>query len=167
MTKQIEKIIRGFLWCQGEMKAGKAKVSWEVVCRAKVESGLGIQSLVSWNKALMTTHIWNVHAQKESLWVIWIHCYRLNKFNFWEIGIKNDLSFAWRKILQLRSLIRPFIRYKIGNDKSRSSGFDTWEDHGPIRIFMSNRDIARASFSLVPNVSDIVDGIEWRWPEWW
>ncbi|GKC68225.1 antagonist of like heterochromatin protein 1-like protein [Tanacetum coccineum] len=31
----------GFLWCQGEMCKGKAKVAWEDVCLPKIEGGLG------------------------------------------------------------------------------------------------------------------------------
>nr|GEX04533.1 reverse transcriptase domain, reverse transcriptase zinc-binding domain protein [Tanacetum cinerariifolium] len=31
----IEQIMRGFLWCQGSMSRGKAKVAWEVVCLPK------------------------------------------------------------------------------------------------------------------------------------
>ncbi|GJX35826.1 retrovirus-related pol polyprotein from transposon TNT 1-94 [Tanacetum coccineum] len=32
--------MRGFLWCQGEMKKGKAKVAWDSVCMPKYEGGL-------------------------------------------------------------------------------------------------------------------------------
>ncbi|GJS63450.1 hypothetical protein Tco_0678014 [Tanacetum coccineum] len=28
----LEQLMRGFLWCQGEMRKGKAKVAWEAVC---------------------------------------------------------------------------------------------------------------------------------------
>ncbi|XP_071714838.1 uncharacterized protein [Rutidosis leptorrhynchoides] len=42
----------GFLWCQGEMKRGKAKVKWSVVCLPKDEGGLGGKSLKKWNVAL-------------------------------------------------------------------------------------------------------------------
>ncbi|GKA61071.1 retrovirus-related pol polyprotein from transposon TNT 1-94, partial [Tanacetum coccineum] len=38
----IEQLMRGFLWCHGEMKKGRAKVAWEVVCLPKNEGGLGI-----------------------------------------------------------------------------------------------------------------------------
>ncbi|GKB52176.1 hypothetical protein Tco_0902929 [Tanacetum coccineum] len=38
-------LMRGFLWCQGDMRKGKAKVSWEVVCLPKKEGGLGIRRL--------------------------------------------------------------------------------------------------------------------------
>ncbi|GJY18280.1 hypothetical protein Tco_0389771 [Tanacetum coccineum] len=42
----IEKVMRGFLWYQGEMKKGKAKVAWEVVCLPKDEGGLNLSSKV-------------------------------------------------------------------------------------------------------------------------
>nr|GEW02469.1 hypothetical protein [Tanacetum cinerariifolium] len=43
----------GFLWCQGSISSGKAKVAWEVVCLPKKEGGLGIHRLDQFNKALM------------------------------------------------------------------------------------------------------------------
>ncbi|XP_071688671.1 uncharacterized protein [Rutidosis leptorrhynchoides] len=45
IIKEIEKLIRGFLWCKGEMKRGKAKVKWGVVCLPKIEGGLEIKRL--------------------------------------------------------------------------------------------------------------------------
>ncbi|XP_071694675.1 uncharacterized protein [Rutidosis leptorrhynchoides] len=39
--KEMEKLMRGFLWCQGNMKNGKAKVKWDDVCLPKQEGGLG------------------------------------------------------------------------------------------------------------------------------
>ncbi|GJV84412.1 putative reverse transcriptase domain, reverse transcriptase zinc-binding domain protein [Tanacetum coccineum] len=35
----IKQIMRGFLWCQGSMRRGKAKVAWDVVCLPKDEGG--------------------------------------------------------------------------------------------------------------------------------
>ncbi|GJV39999.1 hypothetical protein Tco_1418439 [Tanacetum coccineum] len=65
---EIEQLMCGFLWCQGEMKRGKAKVSWESVCLPKQEGGLGIRRLESFNIALMASHIWNIITCKESMW---------------------------------------------------------------------------------------------------
>nr|GEV71134.1 hypothetical protein [Tanacetum cinerariifolium] len=66
---ELEQIIRGFLWCQGDMKKGKAKVTWEAVCLPKKKGGLGIRRLESFNKALISSHIWSIITNKESLWV--------------------------------------------------------------------------------------------------
>nr|GEZ26762.1 hypothetical protein [Tanacetum cinerariifolium]GEZ26765.1 hypothetical protein [Tanacetum cinerariifolium] len=33
--------MRGFLWYQGDMKKGKAKVAWDSICKPKEEGGLG------------------------------------------------------------------------------------------------------------------------------
>ncbi|GJU49824.1 hypothetical protein Tco_1219379, partial [Tanacetum coccineum] len=45
----IEQLMRGFLWCQGILGRGKAKVAWEVVCLPKEEGGLGIKRLADFN----------------------------------------------------------------------------------------------------------------------
>nr|GEX22727.1 hypothetical protein [Tanacetum cinerariifolium] len=81
----IKQIIRGFLWCQGSISRGKAKVAWEVKWihvyklrnqsfwdipyRPKKEGGLGIYRLDHFNKALMVSRIWKLLSLKESLWV--------------------------------------------------------------------------------------------------
>ncbi|GJS24118.1 hypothetical protein Tco_0452750 [Tanacetum coccineum] len=57
---------------------GKANVTWESVCNPKHEGGLGIRRLEDFNVTLRTTHIWCILTHKESLWVKWVHSYKLN-----------------------------------------------------------------------------------------
>ncbi|GJX92741.1 putative reverse transcriptase domain, reverse transcriptase zinc-binding domain protein [Tanacetum coccineum] len=53
----IELLMRGFIWCQCEMRKCKAKVTWEAVCLPKREGSLGLGRLNVFNKALITSHI--------------------------------------------------------------------------------------------------------------
>ncbi|GJT98871.1 reverse transcriptase domain-containing protein [Tanacetum coccineum] len=85
MTKVMSSKCAGFLWCQGSMSRGKEKVAWEVGCLPKKEGGLGILRLDHFNKALMVSYIWKLLSLKESLWVKWIHVYKLRNQSFWEI----------------------------------------------------------------------------------
>ncbi|XP_071704187.1 uncharacterized protein [Rutidosis leptorrhynchoides] len=104
IIKDIEKVIRGFLWCQGDLKKGKAKVKWEDLCLPKNEGGLGIKRLKFWNVALITSHVWRILKNEESLWVKWIHAYHLSTRNFWDVPVKADISWSevisWRDIFQ-------------------------------------------------------------------
>ncbi|GJZ77252.1 reverse transcriptase domain, reverse transcriptase zinc-binding domain protein [Tanacetum coccineum] len=75
-TADIEQLMRGFLWNQGNTCRGKSKVAWEVVCLPKKKSGLGVRHINAFNKALITSHIWSILTLKESLWVKWIHAYK-------------------------------------------------------------------------------------------
>ena len=78
----VERLMRDFLWNYGVFKRGKAKIKWSDVCKPKVEGGLGIRSLEEWNTALISKHIWNLISGKNSLWVRWVHVYKLKSRNF-------------------------------------------------------------------------------------
>ncbi|GKB15786.1 putative gag-pol polyprotein [Tanacetum coccineum] len=116
----LEQLMRGFLWCQGELKKGKAKVAWESVCKPKLKGGLGIRRLEDFNVSLMATHIWSILSHKESLWVKWIHSYKLKGRSLWDVPCLGDVSWGWQKLLQIWPLIRPFIWNKINNGKLTS-----------------------------------------------
>ncbi|GJX75386.1 hypothetical protein Tco_0313981 [Tanacetum coccineum] len=115
----IEQLMRGFLWCQGSMRNGNSKVAWEVVCLPKDEGGLGIRRLEQFNKALMVSHIWKLLSLKESLCVKWIHVYKLKARSFWDIPYRGNMTWGWRKILQLRPLIQSFIWSCIGDGSQK------------------------------------------------
>nr|GEW99011.1 putative reverse transcriptase zinc-binding domain-containing protein [Tanacetum cinerariifolium] len=106
---------RGFLWCQGDMKKGKAKVAWDNVCLPKDEVGLGIRRLEPFNQALIATHIWSLLSFKESLWVKWIHTYKMQGRSLWDISLRSNMSWGWQKILQVRPLVRHSIWFKLGD----------------------------------------------------
>ncbi|GJX31732.1 putative RNA-directed DNA polymerase, eukaryota, reverse transcriptase zinc-binding domain protein [Tanacetum coccineum] len=164
---ELEQLMRGFLWCQGEMKRGKAKVAWEVVCLPKKEGGLGIRRLDIFNKALVSSHIWSLLSGKESLWVKWIHVYKLNGRSFWDIPIRGNMSWGWRKILHVRQLVRPLFRSHIGNGNLTFAWHDHWSSVGPLSKIVSNRDIYSAGFHLNAKVKDICDSGTWSWPLDW
>ncbi|GJY29993.1 putative RNA-directed DNA polymerase, eukaryota, reverse transcriptase zinc-binding domain protein [Tanacetum coccineum] len=160
----IEQIMRNFLWCPGTSSKGKAKVAWEVVCLPKNEGGLGVRRLDHFNSALMVSHIWKLLSLKESLWVKWIHAYKLKGRSFWEVPLRGNMSWGWRKILQLRPIIREFIWHKIGNGTSTSLWFDTWCQAGPLAKHVSSRDIFRSGLNPKSRVSDIINEGIWVWP---
>ena len=105
VISDIEQLMRNFLWNHGDSSKGKAKVSWEVVCLPKAEGGLGVQRLDTFNKALMVPHIWNLLSRKETLWVKWIHEYKLRGRHLFDIPCRGCMTWGWRKILELRPLI--------------------------------------------------------------
>ncbi|GJZ58069.1 hypothetical protein Tco_0613563, partial [Tanacetum coccineum] len=130
----IEQVMRGFLWCQGEMKKGKAKVAWELL------------------------------SSKESLWVKWIHVYKLNGRSFWDVPIRGNLSWGWRKILQLCPVIREFIWYKLGDGANTSLWYDRWCENCPLSNQITTRDMFRTRLNLSSKVKDIVQDGAWVWP---
>ncbi|GJS29328.1 hypothetical protein Tco_0489948 [Tanacetum coccineum] len=160
----IEQVMRGFLWCQGEMKKGKAKVAWEVVCLPKDEGGLGIRLLEHFNSALMVSHVWKLLSLKESLWVKWIHVYKLNGRSFWDVPIHGNLSWGWRKFFQLRPVIREFIWYKLGDGAITSLWYDRWCENCPLSNQITTRDMFRTRLNLSSKVKDIVQDGAWVWP---
>ena len=149
------------------MKKGKAKVAWDSVCMPKSEGGLGIRRLADFNIALMTTHIWSILTHKESLWVQWIHSYKLRGRSFWDVPCLGDVSWGWRKLLAIRPKVRPFIWHMIKNGRSTSVWFDMWSEISPLRNILTPRDISRAGLTLSDSVYDVIVNGSWRWPADW
>ncbi|GJR25720.1 zinc knuckle CX2CX4HX4C containing protein [Tanacetum coccineum] len=111
----------------------------------KLESGLGIRRLDDFNVALMATHVWCILINKESLWVQWIHSYKLQGRSFWDVLCLGD----------------------INNGRSTSMWFDRWADSCPLRDMLTVRNIVRSGFSLSNTVSDLISNGAWRWPHDW
>nr|GEU34308.1 hypothetical protein [Tanacetum cinerariifolium] len=73
---------------------------------------------------------------------------------------------GWRKVLQLRPLIREFVWHNIGNGALTSPWFDRWCPNSPLANTISTRDIHRAGLNLESRVCDIVQDDGWSWPDY-
>ncbi|GJT25924.1 reverse transcriptase domain, reverse transcriptase zinc-binding domain protein [Tanacetum coccineum] len=74
---------------------------------------------------------------------------------------------GWRKILQIRPIIRKFIWYKIGNGSSISAWFDSWSMHSPVIQSITPQNIHAAGFSMQTTLADVVSQNAWEWPLEW
>lgn len=126
--------MRNFLWSRGSDKKIKPKVSWRSICLPKQEGGLGIRRIHDPNIALMTSHIWSIISCRKSLWVEWIHCYKLKGHSFWDIAPKHSMSWGWRKLLGIRHLVRPHVISRLGNGLATDVWSDNWSGMGPVVV---------------------------------
>ena len=122
MLISYEQLFSTFLWSGKMGNANRAKIRWEYVCLPKEEGGLGLRRVKDSNDASVMKHIWNLFYRKDSLWVAWVQRIYLKQGSFWCAKIPSNCSWSWRKILQLRDRIRPFIRHKVCNGVGHSYG---------------------------------------------
>ncbi|GJV38324.1 reverse transcriptase zinc-binding domain-containing protein [Tanacetum coccineum] len=87
----------------------------------------------------MVSHVWKLLSLKESLWVRWIHAYKLNGRSFWDVPLR-------------------------GNGANTSLWYDRWCDNGPLSTRISTRDVFRAGLNLSTLVKDIIYDGSWIWP---
>ncbi|GKB36263.1 putative reverse transcriptase domain-containing protein [Tanacetum coccineum] len=120
---------------------GKAKGSWDEICSFQ-----------------------NV---KEGLVGAWSSMFKLGGRSFWDIPIKNDMSWGWRKLLQLREIVKPFFWVTLGNGLFTSVWYDRWVAACPLITFLSPRDITREGFHLKNVVADLIVNGAWAWPHSW
>ncbi|XP_058203014.1 uncharacterized protein LOC131317484 [Rhododendron vialii] len=67
VLKDIDKVLRAFLWSGPELKAFGAKIAWDYVCSPKAEGGSGFRHLSTWNKGAMSRHIWAICNKADTL----------------------------------------------------------------------------------------------------
>ncbi|KAJ0931049.1 putative RNA-directed DNA polymerase [Helianthus annuus] len=163
----LEDRMRRFLWAQGNNIMGKAKVKWSHVYLPKEEGGLGIRRISDMNNALMVAHIWSLLTHRESLWVKWVHSYLIRDRSFWDVPVRNNITWGWRKMLQLRTLIRQHIWIKLGNGANTLVWFNTWDTVCPLNLFITPRMISNAGFDMRIKVADMVQNGVWGWPNTW
>ncbi|XP_022003143.1 uncharacterized protein LOC110900567 [Helianthus annuus] len=120
------------------------------------------------NKAMLTSHIWSIITNRKSLWVQWIHSYKLKGKSFWEIQCKGNITWGWRKLLAIRPSIRSSIWITVKSGRQTNAWSDNWCSYSPLRSFISPRAIANAGFSLNSMVADLISETgQWLWPEAW
>ncbi|KAK1421762.1 hypothetical protein QVD17_24370 [Tagetes erecta] len=167
IVKDLEQKMKGFLWQKNSNERAKSKVAWSDVCLPKTEGGLGIRKISDVNRSLISYHLWSIITHRKSLWVDWIYDYKLKGRSIWDVTPKAKMTWSWRKILQIRELIRPHIRHKIGNGRDTFAWSDNWCTQSPLNRFITPRDIYNAGFSLHAKVADLVSNMNWKWPDAW
>ena len=136
-VKDIEKVLKGFLWCQGDLGRGRAKIAWKTLCKPKMQGGLGFKDLGKWNEVLLTKHIWNIAANKKSFWVKWVHMVKLRGLSFWEVNTEYNDCWNWKNLLGLRDNVKKYIEFKIGNGRKIYVWNDKWCDIGTLSQIIS------------------------------
>lgn len=132
--KTIESLCSRFLWSGNIEKRGVAKIAWSTVCLPKEEGGLGLRSLLVWNKVLCLKFIWLLlsKADDSSLWADWHRSTHLINKSFWTVEPTATDSWVWKKLLDLRPLAIQFCKIRLGNGRSASFWYDVWTPFGQL-----------------------------------
>ncbi|XP_071712920.1 uncharacterized protein [Rutidosis leptorrhynchoides] len=99
--------------------------------------------------------------------VKWVHVYKLANNNIWDMKINPNASWSWRKMLQIRHLIRPFFYYQIGNGNSVKAWCDNWCSLRPLINFLDLCDILSEGFGKQVTVCEFLQISGRAWPPSW
>lgn len=161
---EVEKQLRAFLWTGTDTNLSGAKVNWDTVCLPKQEGGLGIKDLQIWNEAAVAKNLWRCFVDTKSLWIKWVHAYRLRGDGIWNINTPASCSWSWRKLLHIREQVRPHIIHKVGNGTNTLLWHDNWHPFGPLLPRYGERIVQEANSGLRDRVAIYVQNGAWRWP---
>ncbi|GKV39485.1 hypothetical protein SLEP1_g47243 [Rubroshorea leprosula] len=133
----VEAKCSAFLWKGKSIDARGAKVSWSAVCQPKMEGGLGIKPLLSWNNACILRFIWLLFSKAGSI---------------------------WRKILKLRSLAKYLVKHIVGTGDSIYLWHDFWHPNGPLIEVYGQKIVYDAAIPSQAKLSQVIQGDFWKWP---
>ena len=130
-----------------------------------MEGGLGIPKLEIWNKAAQLKHIWHLcKGGARGIWVDWVHAVFLKGRSFWKVKTPSHCSWTWRKLLKLRTSVRQFFFWKVGNGLSISLWSDFWLPQGPLDNVLNSRDIATSGLPSDARLYCLIEDSSWVLP---
>ncbi|GJW51000.1 hypothetical protein Tco_0092351 [Tanacetum coccineum] len=150
-----------------ELTKGKAKVSWDSICKLKDQGGLGIKNLQEWNEVLLIKQLWNVVSKKSTLWVKWVNSENLKGRSIWEVNATANSSAGLKEILRLSDKIRKHVLWKIGDGNSVNAWYDNWDVRGPLCEVVTTREIYKARMNIDTTVDELVAKENRNWPDGW
>lgn len=129
---QIEALYRNYLWSGVVDRKNMALVAWENVSLPRSECCLGLLQISAWNKAVFGKLLWKIIANRHCLWTRWVNAVYLKGISIWCVEAKDSHPWAWKKLLQLRGMIKNHVSYTLGDGRQISLFYDQWLQSGPI-----------------------------------
>ncbi|XP_062103131.1 uncharacterized protein LOC133814152 [Humulus lupulus] len=123
---EIDHLCRKFLWGTNSRNDNRSKLhltAWDQVCLPKQLGGVGFKEGVKWNMVLLAKYIWDVSSKQDILWVKWIDAIYLKGQSIWDYKLQSDVSWYWRKLIKLSTvinseiLIKATVRNKLNTSK--------------------------------------------------
>ena len=152
VIKELEKIMRNFLWKSAYGDGGDQLVSWNRVARAKNIGGLGIGRLKKKNKALLLKWLWRFPLEQESIWSKVIQSKFGMHSNRWDAGVARRSTYQspWGYIFSLYDEFWQLVRLKVGNGRRIRFWEDVWCDCQALsNLFVDLYRLSMASNSII------------------
>ena len=88
----------------------------------------------------------------------------MRRGSLWCAKIPSICSWSWRKLLQLRDRIRPFIKHRVYNGTGTFLWHDSWNPVGPLLPYYGDRIIYDSAIHNNARVAEVIDDGRWNWP---
>lgn len=120
VLKKIDRCCADFFW-----KGKLHKVSWDILCKTKLEAGIGLQQFTDLNKTARIKLFWKLLASN-FLCTRWMTAKYLSKENIWVISINNNYSVTMKSMFRHRGLTVNIMSWCIVNEKHTNLWYDPW-----------------------------------------
>jgi hypothetical protein len=142
VIKQIDKFRKNCLWRASNVNGRtQPKAAWKLVCRPKIEGGLGIINLEDHNQALLMKSLDKFFNMADIPWVnmMWEKHYKNGKL---PSEVKKG-SFWWRDILKLLTKFKQLAQVQLGNGKTCYFWEDQWTTQTMLQNFPQAHSFAK------------------------
>ena len=152
-------MIINFWWGQRKEEKKIAWLSWEKMCKAKLDGGLGFRNFQAFNLAMLAKQGWRLLSNPDSL------CAKVYKVGYYPNGdiLNSKLgcrpSYTWRSIFKGLEVVWKGSRWKVGNERLIHIWEDKWLPTPTTYKVIS----PLQPFNDFPMVSDLIDEDSKRW----
>ncbi|XP_021807498.1 uncharacterized protein LOC110751358 [Prunus avium] len=156
--KEINGDIARFWWSNPDRDSQIHWKSWNALCLAKTDGGLGFRDLADFNLALLAKQSWRILLNPNSLWVKILKGRYFPDCGFLHVELGSRPSWIWSSLLEGRNSILCHARKQVLSGDQTSIWRDNWiQDIGVIRP------IAPIAPTAPQLVRDIVDSENNSW----
>lgn len=138
----LHSAMSNFWWDNDEFRRKIHWISWEKLCLAKEDGGMGFKDLECFNQALLAKQAWRVIQCEECLLAKLLKAKYYQHESFFQVQQRRNDSYAWKSILHGRELLMKGLKRGVGNGRSLKVWTEPWveDEEGLCRPPLGEKD---------------------------
>ena len=152
LCKKVTTNMSKFWWAGSLDRKGMHWQSWDKMCIAKSQGGLGFRDLEIFNDALLAKQAWRLLDNPNSLCARVLKARYFPNEGFLTAGCPASASKTWKAIIQGRDMLKTGLIRRVGNGETNEVWHDQW-----IEGTGSMKPMGSLKLNSVQLVSDLLD----------